>query len=79
MFPMSPESFRAALHTQTSRMVDMNKKALDLQASTVKQTEKAMVNGLQSSLSFYENGLELQKAAMQSWLDMLAPKTEAKN
>lgn len=79
MFPMSAESFRSSLHNQTTRLVDFNRKALDFQVSTVKQAEKAMVNGLQSSLHLYENSMELQKAAMQSWLDMLAPKTEAKN
>ena len=79
MFPMSAESFRSSLHSQTTRMVDFNRKALDFQVSTVKQAEKAMVNGIQSSLHLYENSMELQKAALQSWLDMMAPKTEAKN
>jgi hypothetical protein len=76
---MSAESFRSSVHSQTTQMVDFNKKLVDYQLHTVKQAEKNLVNGLQSSLHFYETGVELQKAAWQSWLDMLAPKTEAKN
>lgn len=79
MFPMSAESFRSNLHAQTSRVVEFNRKAADYQISSMKQAEKAFVNGLQSSLHMVESSVELQKAAMQSWLDMLAPKTEAKN
>ena len=79
MFPMSAESFRASLHAQTARVVDFNRKSVDFQLSSLKQAEKAMVTGLQSGLHLYESSVELQKAALQSWLDMLAPKAEAKN
>ncbi len=78
MFPMNADSFRTSMIDSSRRMVELNRKALDLQLSSLKQGEKVFSSNIETSRQLFEAGVELQKATLQGWLDLMSPKTEAK-
>lgn len=75
-FPMNNEALRNAMYEQGRRVSEFNKHLVDTQLSGLKQAEKAMVTGMETSLKMIEAGYDIQKATYQSWLDMMAPKAE---
>ena len=78
MFNMTPETFRANLHTNTRFVVEASRRVMDAQLAAFKQGEKMTVDGMEMSRKSMESAMELQKATWSAWLDMLAPKAEAK-
>jgi uncharacterized protein with NAD-binding domain and iron-sulfur cluster len=51
---------------------------LDAQLAVYKHSEKLVMEGLELNRKSLESAAELSKASWSVWLDMLAPKTEAK-
>lgn len=80
MFNLSDESsrnaFHNAVHDQGKRVLEMNKRMQAQQLDAWKHGEKAMLQGVEQGRHLLELSFDLQKAAWQSWMDIVAPKAE---
>ena len=84
MFPMfnlsdaaTQDSFRNVVHEQGKRALEMNKRLHAQQMDAWKHGEKAMLQGVEQGRHLLELSFDLQKAAWQSWMDIVTPKASA--
>jgi hypothetical protein len=78
MFSFNPESFKSNFHGNAKAGVELSRRVLDAQLAVYKHSEKLVMEGLELNRKSLESAAELSKASWSVWLDMLAPKTEAK-